>query len=200
MAVRRGRLVVLAGPSGVGKGTLVRRLIDRIPHLVLSVSVTTRERRPIEREGVEYLFVSDAEFDRMSAAGELLEWAEIFGHRSGTPAEPVRRALEQGRDVLLELDVQGAAQVRAREPAAVLILLEPPTLDELARRLRSRGTEDEASIARRLAKATWELEQRNAFDHAVVNDDVDRATGEVAAIIEAFPQVNDPTTEGTTHP
>lgn len=167
---------------------------------MLSVSVTTRERRPIEREGVDYLFVSDAEFDRMSAAGELLEWAEIFGHRSGTPAEPVRRALEQGRDVLLELDVQGAAQVRAREPAAVLILLEPPTLDELARRLRSRGTEDEASIARRLAKATWELEQRNAFDHAVVNDDVDRATGEVAAIIEAFPQVNDPTTEGTTHP
>ncbi len=143
---------MIAGPSGVGKGTVVRRVLERTPDLFVSVSATTRRPRPAEREGVDYLFVSDEEFDRMIAAGELLEWAEIFGHRSGTPVAPVRRVLEAGRDVLLEVDVQGARQVKEAEPESVLILLAPPSLEELERRLRTRGTEDEERLARRLAE------------------------------------------------
>jgi guanylate kinase len=139
---------------------------------------------------VDYRFVSEEEFDRMIGSGELLEWEEIFGHRSGTPAEPVRLALEEGVDVILELDVTGARHVSEAMPGAVLILLEPPTLEELERRLRSRGTETEEGLARRLAKADWELGQREAFDVVIVNDDAERAAAEVAAIIDASPQVD----------
>lgn len=164
----------------------------------MSISVTTRPSRATERDGVDYRFVSEEEFDRLIDQDELLEWAEIFGHRSGTPRAPVTEALEPGTDVLLELDVQGARQVRERVPEAVLILLEPPSLQELERRLRSRGTEDEARLANRLAKAGWELEQRAWFDHVVTNDDVETAAARVAVIIErASP---DPSTEGTPHP
>ena len=126
----------------------------------------------------------------MIASGELLEWEEIFGHRSGTPAEPVREALEAGIDVLLELDVTGARHVRDVMPQAVLILLEPPTLEELERRLRSRGTESEERLAARLSKADWELGQRDAFDEVIVNDEAERAADQVAAIIDASPQVD----------
>jgi len=149
--VRRGTLIVIAGPSGVGKGTVVERLLARDPdRLAASVSVTTRDARPEEIDGVHYRFVGDAEFDRMIDQGELLEWAEIVGHRSGTPRLAVERLLEQGKDVILEIDVQGARQVRDRVPDALLIFLAPPTLEELERRLRGRGTEPEASIRRRL--------------------------------------------------
>lgn len=175
----------MAGPSGVGKGTVVRRVLEMSPKLFVSVSVTTRGRRPVERDGIDYHFVSDPEFDRLVDEGELLEWAEIFGHRSGTPAEPIRRALDEGRDALLEIDVQGARQVRDRVPEAVLIFLDPPSMDELERRLRTRGTEDEELLARRLAKASWEQGERSWFDHVVVNDDLDRASSQVAAIIHA---------------
>jgi guanylate kinase len=140
---------------------------------------------------VEYRFVTEEAFDRMIEAGELLEWEEIFGHRSGTPAEPVRGALGAGIDVLLELDVTGARHVREAIPGAVLILLEPPTMRELERRLRSRGTETEEGLAGRLAKAGRELEQREAFDVVIVNEDAERAADEVAAIIDASPQVDD---------
>jgi guanylate kinase len=126
----------------------------------------------------------------MIASGELLEYEEIFGHRSGTPAEPVREALEAGLDVLLELDVTGARHVRDVMPQAVLILLEPPNLEELERRLRSRGTETEERLAARLSKADWELGQRDAFDEVIVNDEAERAANQVAAIIEASPQVD----------
>ena len=168
----------------MGKGTVVGRVLQRVPDLFLSVSVTTRPRRPIEREGVDYVFVSDSEFNRMSAEGELLEWADVFGHRYGTRAEPIQQVLATGRDVLLEIDVQGARQVKDRMPEAVLILLEPPSLLELERRLRSRGTEDEERLAARLAEAGRELEQRDWFDHVVVNEQVETASGLVAAIIE----------------
>jgi guanylate kinase len=131
----------------------------------------------------------------MIADDELLEWADVFGKRYGTPAGPIRRVLETGRDALLEIDVQGARQVKDRMPQAVLILLEPPSLAELERRLRTRGTEDEDRLAQRLAKAGWELEQRKGFDHAVVNEDVEAASAEVAAIIGAFRQVSDPAAE-----
>jgi guanylate kinase len=180
----------VAGPSGVGKGTVVRLVRERKPAIHLSVSATTRAPRSGEREGVDYRFVSEEAFDRMIEAGELLEWEEIFGHRSGTPAEPVRRALDAGIDVLLELDVTGARHVRGVIPRAVLILLEPPTMQELERRLRSRGTETEEGLARRLAKADRELEQRDAFDVVIVNDDAERAADEVAAIIDASAQVD----------
>jgi guanylate kinase len=175
---------VIAGPSGVGKGTVVRRVRELVPDLHVSVSVTTRPPRPTERPGVDYDFVSEERFDEMVAGDELLEWAEIFGHRSGTPAEPIERVLRDGRDALLEIDVQGARQVRAKRPDAVLIFLEPPSLHELERRLRTRATETEDKLRRRLAKAGWEQQQRGWFDRVVVNDDVEAASSQVAAIIE----------------
>jgi len=146
--------------------------------------VTTRAPRPDERDGIDYRFVSGEEFDRLVAGGELLEWAPVVGHRSGTPARPVEEALAAGRDVVLEIDVQGARQVRERAPDSVLIFLAPPSMEELERRLRSRGTEDEARLALRLATARAEMAQRPWFDHVVVNDRLDQATAQVEAIIQ----------------
>ena len=157
-----------------------------LPHLELSVSSTTRARRDTERDGIDYRFVTDAEFDRLIEDGAFLEWADIFGHhRSGTPAAPVAAARAEGRDVILEIDVQGARQVRKEEPDAVLVFLAPPSVRELGRRLRSRGTETDAEIARRLEVARAELLDEGRFDHVVVNDDVDRAAAAIAAIIGA---------------
>jgi guanylate kinase len=163
----------------------VRELVARDPALSLSVSVTTRPPRPGEVDGVDYFFVDEDAFDRMVEAGELLEWAEIVGHRSGTPRGFVEDRLAEGRDVILEIDVVGASQVRERVPGSVLIFIEPPSLEELERRLRGRGTETDEAIRMRLETAAWELEQRSWFDHVVVNDDLERATEQVAAIIEA---------------
>ena len=183
--MRRGTLIVVAGPSGVGKGSVDRRLIARDPEgLALSVSATTRPPRPNEIDGVDYAFVDDDRFDEMIRTGDLLEWAKIVGHRSGTPRQFVEEQRRGGRDVILEIDVKGAQQVRDQVPDALLIFLRPPTFEELERRLRSRGTEDEQRIEERLRTARWELEQAATFDHVVVNDDLDRATEEVAAIIE----------------
>jgi guanylate kinase len=184
--VRRGTLVVIAGPSGVGKGSVVQRLRSRDPQgFALSVSATTRPARPGEIDGVDYSFVTDEAFDSMIRSGDLLEWAEIVGHRSGTPGRFVQEQLAAGRDVVLEIDVKGAQQVREREPDALLIFLLPPSFAELERRLRSRGTEDDARIELRLQAARWELQQEGWFDHRVVNDDLQRASDEVAAIIDA---------------
>lgn len=170
----------------MGKGTIVRDLVSRDPEgLSLSVSVTTRAPRPAEVDGVDYFFVDDDAFDRMIRAGELLEWAEIVGHRSGTPRGFVEDRLAAGRDVVLEIDVVGASQIRDRVPGSVLIFVEPPSMEELERRLRGRGTETEDRIRLRLETAGWELEQRDWFDHAIVNDDLERASSQVAAIIEA---------------
>ena len=183
--MRRGMLIVLAGPSGVGTGTVVRRLLSRNPEgPALSVSATTRAPRQGEVNLVDYHFVSDDEFDRMISSGGLLEWAEIVGHRSGTPRAFVDQEIAGGRDVLLEIDVAGARQIREAVPGAVLIFLLPPSFEELERRLRERGTEDEERIRRRLETARWELQQETWFDHRVVNDHPDRAADEVAAIIE----------------
>jgi guanylate kinase len=184
--VRRGTLIVIAGPSGVGKGTVVRRLLAHDPdRLALSVSVTTRAPRPGEVDGVHYRFVTDAAFDAMIDRDDLLEWAEIVGHRSGTPRRAVEDLLERGKDVILEIDVQGAEQIRDRVADAILIFLAPPSLEELERRLRGRGTESEPSIRRRLDLAAHELAGASWFPASVTNDDVDRAADEVAAIIEA---------------
>jgi len=185
--VRRGTLIVIAGPSGVGKGSVVQRLLARTPEgFALSVSATTRPARPSEVDGVDYLFLDDAALDRMIETGELLEWAEVYpGRRYGTPRGFVDERRAAGLDVLLEIDTQGATQVRAQAPDALLILLVPPSLEALEARLRGRGTEDDAAIAERLTVAERELEQGGWFDHVVVNDDLDRATEEVAAIIDA---------------
>jgi guanylate kinase len=186
VAARRGRLIVIAGPSGVGKGSVVRDLLERDPHgLALSVSATTRAPRKGESNGVHYLFVLDEVFDRMIADGDLLEWAPVVGHRSGTPRKAVEELLDAGSDVILEIDVQGAEQIRRLEPDALLVFLAPPTMEELERRLRGRGTETEERIAARLATAEWEMGQQGWFDHVVVNDELERASSQVAAIIEA---------------
>jgi guanylate kinase len=153
--------------------------------LSLSVSVTTRAPRPGEVDGVDYFFVDEDGFDRMVEAGELLEWAEIVGHRSGTPRGFVEDRLAAGRDVILEIDVVGASQVRDRIPGSVLIFIEPPSMQELERRLRGRATETEERIRLRMETAAWEMQQREWFDHVVVNDDLERASSQVAAIIEA---------------
>jgi guanylate kinase len=175
-------------------------VLERVPGLRRSVSVTTRPPRlPTERDGDDYHFVSEGEFTRMVGGSELLEWAEVFGSRYGTPRARVERWLAAGHDVVLEIDVQGARQVKDRLPEAVLIFLEPPSMPELERRLRSRGTEDELRIADRLAKADWELAQRGWFDHVVVNADVEQAAAEVAAIIHTPPSSRIDVTEGPTH-
>jgi guanylate kinase len=185
VAEPRGRLIVIAGPSGVGKGSVVRTILEQDPdRLRLSVSATTRQPRPAERDGIDYRFVTHEEFGRLIDEGRMLEWAEVFDELYGTPLEGIEEDRGRGLDVILEIDVQGAEEVRAKVPDALLILLRPPTIDELARRLRGRGTESEERIARRLSKAEWELAQAGWFDHVVVNDELVRAAGEVAAIIE----------------
>ena len=179
----RGLVVVISGPSGVGKGSVHAGLHGLLDGLETSVSATTRAPRPGERDGVAYHFVDDATFDRMVATDALLEWAAYAGHRYGTPRAPLEEAVGRGRTVLLEIEVQGALQVRSGMPEALLIFLVPPAFDELERRLRDRGTEDEATILNRLEVARGEMAAIDAFDHVVVNDDLDRCTAEVAALI-----------------
>ena len=183
MSAADGLVVVISGPSGVGKGSVHAGLHGLLEGLETSVSVTTRAPRPGERDGIAYHFVDDGTFDRMVATDALLEWAEYAGHRYGTPRAPLEAVVEAGRTVLLEIEVQGALQIRSGLPEALQIFLVPPAFDELERRLRDRGTEDEATIQGRLEVARREMAAKEAFDHVVVNDDLDRATAEVAALI-----------------
>jgi guanylate kinase len=178
---QRGRLVVFAGPSGVGKSSVIRELRKLYPDLWFSVSATTRQRRPGEVDGVDYHFVSRAEFDRMIADGELLEWAEIHGgmHRSGTPRAPVERRLEQGLPALVEVDLNGARALRATLPEAFLVFLAPPSWADLVARLTGRGTEPPEVVERRLRTAEQELAARDEFDAVVVNTDVQAAAKEL---------------------
>ena len=180
----RSRLIVLAGPTAVGKGTVAAHIAAKHPDIHLSVSATTRAPRPGETEGVHYHFVDDAEFDRLVAEGQLLEHATVHNSfRYGTPREPIERALADGRTVLLEIDLQGARQVRAAEPSATLVFLLPPSWDELVNRLVGRGTESEEDRARRLKTAKTELAAQSEFDFRVVNDDVARAACEVIDLV-----------------
>ncbi|MGZ0067463.1 guanylate kinase [Microbacterium arborescens] len=181
----RSRLLVLAGPTAVGKGTVAAHIRDNHPEIMLSVSATTRAPRPGEVDGEHYYFVDDAEFDRLIAEGELLEWATVHNrHRYGTPKAPIEAALAAGRTVLLEIDLQGARQVRAAAPDATLVFLLPPSWDELVDRLVGRGTEDAEERARRLRTARVELASQGEFDYRVVNDTVARAADEVAALAD----------------
>ncbi len=164
---------------------MVRALLEARPDLRFAVSYTTRQPRPSEVDGVHYRFVDEETFDAIADAGGFLEWAEIFGHRSGTPAADVEEARSAGDDVLLEVDVQGARSVRERASDAILVFLQPPSEEELERRLRERGTEERDELQRRLAEAKREMAAAPEFDHVIVNDEVKRAVEEVLAIIEA---------------
>ena len=183
-----GRLFVITGPSGVGKGTLIRRLLERMPQLELSVSATTRPPRPGELDGVEYHFESEEEFDRMARNGELLEHATYSGHRYGTPRAEVEPRLAAGSSVVLEIEVQGARQVREAMPEAIQVFIAPPSPDALRERLEGRATDRPEEIERRLSAAEEELAARSEFGHVVVNDDLDRATDELAALVRAIVQ------------
>jgi guanylate kinase len=178
-----GRLTVLSGPSGVGKGSVIAAVRRRQPNVWLSVSVTTRKPRPGEREGVEYHFADQAEFDRMVANGELLEHAEYAGHSYGTPRAPVLERLAAGVPALLEIELQGARQVKERMPEAHLVFLAPPSFEELARRLTGRGTEDAELVRHRLDIARIELAAEDEFESVVVNDDVERAADALIALL-----------------
>ncbi|CAN5386834.1 hypothetical protein BH09ACT6_BH09ACT6_16600 [soil metagenome] len=178
------RLVVLAGPTAVGKGTVSTYIRENYPEVKLSVSATTRAPRPGEVHGVSYYFVSDDEFDRMIVEGEFLEWATVHNQsRYGTPRGPVNAALSEGRSVLLEIDIQGARQVRESAPDAVLVFLLPPSWEELVRRLVGRGTESAAEQARRLDTAKVELAAQDEFDFRVVNTKVEDAAREVVDLM-----------------
>ena len=180
---RPGNLIVLTGPSGVGKGTLTARLLAEVPGLVKSVSVTTRDKRPQEQEGVDYFYLSRQEFEDMKP--DLLEWAEFAGNCYGTPQKWVDQQIKAGNDVLLEIEVQGAHQIRNKRAESLLIFVSPPSFDALRQRLESRGTESEEKIARRLAKANDELAQKKQFHYEVINDDIEEAVNNLRHIVYA---------------
>jgi guanylate kinase len=181
---KRSRLVVLAGPTAVGKGSVAAAVRERHPDVWISVSVTTRSPRPGEQEGVHYFFVSDHDFDGMVERGDLLEWAVVHqSARYGTPRAPVEEALAAGRLALLEIDLQGARQVRSTMPDALFVFLKPPSWDELVRRLVGRGTETEAERTRRLETALEELAAEREFDVTVVNHEIHAAADELVALM-----------------
>ena len=184
--MRKGNLFIVSGPSGAGKGTLVRELPARVPDLWVSVSVTTRAPRPGEVEGQHYFFVSDEEFHRLSETGGLLEWAAVHGNCYGTPRAAVEAKVAQGRQVILEIDPQGAFQVKSLLPDSVLVFIMPPSWEELQRRLEKRGSETKAQVETRLVTAKHELELVGKYDHVVQNDDVPRAVGELVGIIDSY--------------
>jgi guanylate kinase len=198
---QRGRLVVLAGPSGVGKSSVVRALRELYPDLWFSVSATTREQRPGEVHGRDYHFVSSAEFDRMIADGELLEWADIHGgiHRSGTPRAPIEERVGAGLHALVEVDLAGARALRATVPEAFLVFLAPPSWEDLVERLTRRGTESPAVVERRLQTAKEELAAQDEFDAVVVNTDVKSAAQELLTLVLGQPLCSDPASRSDAH-
>jgi len=177
--------VVLSAPSGAGKTTIARALVKEIEDVVFSVSATTRPARDHEVDGVDYHFVSEAEFRAMIEADELVEWAEVHGHLYGTSREAIQAALEGGRFLILDVDVQGAMQMRDRVPDAVLVFVLPPSADALVERLTERGTEGEDNVTQRINNARGELEQASRFDYIVVNENLNHAINEVRSIVLA---------------
>lgn len=180
----KGRLYVISAPSGAGKTTLVKRLVEQRPQLRFSISYTTRPRRPGEQEGRDYFFVDQARFNALREAGEFLEFASVFGNCYATSRSQVQELIDQGHDVLLEIDWQGAQQVRRNLPECLSIFVLPPSLAELERRLRTRGTDVDEVIARRLGEARDDLSHWQEFDYAVINDDLESAVAAVGSILD----------------
>lgn len=179
---RKGRLLVISAPSGTGKSTVCRIIGSRSPEVALSVSFTTRKPRGSEKNGLEYHFVDDAEFDRMVSENKFLEWAEVHNKRYGSGREETDKLVSAGKDVLFDIDVQGGQQIKQAVPEALLVFLLPPSIDELVRRLSKRKTESESEMQRRLKVAVWEMEQGRNYDYHVINDDLDRAVEAVEKI------------------
>ena len=181
--MRHGNLFVISGPSGAGKGTLVARLLESVPDAWLSISATTRKPREGEVDGKHYFFMDRERFLEQAEQGAFLEWAEYSGNCYGTPRKSVEEQIEVGRQVILEIDVQGAFQIREKMPQAHLVFIEPPSIEELERRLRERGTEDEETVARRMKAAEVELSRKEEYDIRLVNDDLDAATAELVQYV-----------------
>lgn len=179
----RGRVIIVSGPSGAGKGTLIEAILRRFPKLEVAVSATTRPRRPGEKDGREYHFLTPDEFDRRVRAGDFLEHVEYAGNRYGTLAGEVEKRVSAGSSVVLEIELIGARAVRERLPDAAAVFIAPPSMDELARRLRDRGTEDEADIERRLEASRNEIAAIEEFDAIIVNADVETAADELAEVV-----------------
>ena len=186
-----GELIVVSGPSGSGKTTIARTLLRDIPSLRFSVSATTRPIRLGEREGIDYHYLTREEFQRRIAAGEFVEWEEVYGNLYGTLRAEVDGALVRGQHLLFDVDVKGALSIKERYPAALLVFIRPPSRETLEARLRARSTEDEATIQRRLARTDMELELGEQFDHRVVNDVLDRAIAETKEIVEHYIQLKE---------
>jgi guanylate kinase len=184
--VRKGNLFIVSGPSGAGKGTLVDVLRERVKDLWVSVSVTTREPRPGERDGEHYRFISVAEFDSLIAENGLLEWAEVHGNRYGTPRADVEDMIRSGHQVILEIDPQGAFQILDVLPDTVLVFIVPPSVEELGRRLRGRGSETDEQVKTRMQTAEREMTLVGKYDHVVINDDVQRAADALEDIIDRY--------------
>jgi guanylate kinase len=183
---RRGLMFILSSPSGAGKTTIARRLLEHDGHIRMSVSVTTRPIRPGEVDGRDYHFVDQEHFDRMVEAGELMEWAQVFGNSYGTPKAQIRAGLKEGQDFLFDIDWQGTQQLfQKAETDVVRVFLLPPSLDELRRRLTGRGTDSAEVIAGRMARAQAEISHWDGYDYVVVNDDIDACFGKVVEILEA---------------
>ncbi|MBO4364948.1 MAG: guanylate kinase [Eggerthellaceae bacterium] len=181
---RRGNLFVISGPSGAGKGTLVARVLERVENAWVSVSATTRQPRPGEVDGVHYFFLSDDQFSELVEQDGFLEWAQVFSNRYGTPVAKVQERMAQGCQVILEIDVQGAFQVKEKMPQAHLVFIDPPSYEVLEARLRGRGTETDDVIAQRLETALLELSQKDKYDYVLVNDNLEAAADELVAYIE----------------
>ncbi|HEY0324772.1 MAG TPA: guanylate kinase [Allosphingosinicella sp.] len=182
---RRGLLFVLSSPSGAGKSTIARMILEADDGIAMSVSATTRPKRPGEVEGVDYHFVTDAEFDRMRETGAFLEWAHVFGYRYGTLRNEVLKAIESGRDVLLDIDWQGTQQLKQVDPDIVRVFILPPSMTELERRLRSRGTDSEEVIANRMSRATAEISHWAEYDYVLINNNAEKCRELVHNILKA---------------
>ena len=181
----KGILFILSAPSGAGKTTISRKSVAEIPGLEMSVSATTRAARAGEKPGVDYHFLTKDEFERRRDAGEFAEWARVHDHFYGTPRAPIESALSSGRDMLLDIDVQGARQMKERYPESVAVFVLPPSVEELERRLRGRGTDPDEVIRRRLDRAKEEMKEAPAYDHRIVNEEIAKSVGEFASIVAA---------------
>lgn len=185
MEKNHGLLIVLSGPSGAGKGTLCHELLGQVPNIQYSVSATSRNPRPGEVEGKDYFFLTSEDFLAMIGEGDLLEWAEFCGNYYGTPRFAVEQAIQSGKDVILEIEIQGALQIKERFPQGVFIFIVPPSMDVLSERIHKRGTESEEVIQKRLATAVHELEYITEYDYVVVNDEVPAAVDKLKSILVA---------------